>query len=74
VKFDPSAVKTRLEKFWSLKAKFGMERGATHTFLSEIVSDRYTLVNGLQLVRDELQLADRAEKTDIAACGAHSPG
>lgn len=69
MRFDPSAAKKRLEKFWSLKAEFGMERNAYRIFLNEIVSDRYVLVNGLQLLRDELQLA--AERgADITECGA----
>jgi len=73
MRFDPSAAAARLARFWNLKAAFGMERGAYHTYMNEIVSDRYVLVNGLQLLRDELQLAGLREtltKTDITACGA----
>ncbi len=33
MRFDPSAAKKRLEKFWSLKAEFGMERNAYRIFL-----------------------------------------
>jgi hypothetical protein len=69
MKFDPSAARKRIEKFWSLKAEFGMERSAYRIFLNEIVSDRYVLVNGLQLLRDELQLATE-RGSDITACGA----
>jgi hypothetical protein len=67
--FDPTAAHSRLEKFWQLPASFGMERNAYHNYLNEIVSDRYTLINGLQLLRDELQFA-AASPTDIHACGA----
>lgn len=67
--FDPTAAQSRLDRLWNLKAAFGMERGALHAYLHEIVSDRYTLVNGLQLLRDELQLA-RGEESDVVACGA----
>jgi hypothetical protein len=34
-----------------------MERTALFTYLNEFVRDRYVLVNGLQLLRDELQIA-----------------
>lgn len=68
--FDPTAVRLRLARFWGLKARFGMERSAYYTYLNEIVSDRYTLVNGLQLLRDELQFADEDVTSDIVACGA----
>lgn len=67
--FDPSFAQKRLEKFWQLSANFGMERNAYHNYLNEIVSDRYALINGLQLLRDELQFA-AASKTDINVCGA----
>jgi len=71
--FDPSAARARIEKFWALNAEFGMEHNAYRVYLSEIVSDRYVLVNGLQLIRDELQLAGEAESDDgddVVACGA----
>jgi len=67
--FDPSAAVARVEKFWQLSASFGMERNAYHIYLNEIVSDRYALINGLQLLRDELQLA-AASDSDMKACGA----
>lgn len=67
--FDPSAARSRVEKFWQLSASFGMERSAYHSYLNEIVSDRYSLINGLQLLRDELQFAS-SSTTDIKACGA----
>ena len=68
---SPDAARARLEKFWSLGAHFGMERSHLHTFLNEIVSDRYVLVNGLQILRDELQLAGipGAVSSDVHACG-----
>jgi hypothetical protein len=64
MKFDPSLARARLEKFWSLHAEFGMEHNAYRVYLNEIVSDRYVLVNGLQLIRDELQLAGDEEVND----------
>ena len=67
--FDPSAAEAGIERFWKLGASFGMERNAYHNYLNELVSDRYALINGLQLLRDELQFA-AASKTDIKACGA----
>jgi hypothetical protein len=73
MKFDPSLARARLEKFWSLHAEFGMEHNAYRVYLNEIVSDRYVLVNGLQLIRDELQLAGDEEVNDgedVMACGA----
>jgi hypothetical protein len=70
MKFDPTAATLRVNRLWSLKAKFGVEGSAYACYLNEIVSDRYTLVNGLQLLRDELQLADADTKSDLVACGA----
>ncbi|ABW26314.1 hypothetical protein [Acaryochloris marina] len=69
IPFDSSSAQKRLETFWQLAASFGMERNAYHNYLNEIVSDRYALINGLQLLRDELQFA-AASKTDINVCGA----
>ncbi len=69
IPFDATAARKRLKQFWSLSATFGMERNAYHNYLNEIVRDRYVLIKGLQLVRDELQLAANSE-TDIKACGA----
>ena len=73
MKFDPSAARARLDRLWALNAEFGLEHNAVRVFLNEIISDRYTLVNGLQLIRDELQLAgerDRDTGDDVVACGA----
>lgn len=73
MQFDPSAARARIERFWALNAEFGMEHNAYRVYLSEIVSDRYVLVNGLQLIRDELQLAGESERDDgddVVACGA----
>ncbi|MEO0987758.1 MAG: hypothetical protein AAFY20_19795 [Cyanobacteria bacterium J06639_14] len=67
--FDPTATRKRVERFWQLAASFGMERNAYHNYLNEIVSDRYALINGLQILRDELQFA-AASPTDMKACGA----
>ncbi|MDJ0744814.1 MAG: hypothetical protein QNJ32_15820 [Xenococcaceae cyanobacterium MO_167.B27] len=69
IPFDATAAEKRIDKFWSLSASFGMERNAYHNYLNEIVSDRYVLIKGLQLLRDELQLA-AASPTDIQYCGA----
>ena len=72
--FDSTVVKKRLSQFWELNAEFGHEHNAVHVYLSEIVSDRYVLVNGLQLLHDELQLAglDKSDEdtNDVVACGA----
>jgi len=70
--FDSREAVSRLEKFWALRAEFGQEHAAVHIYLSEIVSDRYLLVNGLQLLHDELQLAglgDHDHHGDVVACG-----
>lgn len=57
MQFDPSAAAERLAKMWALPASFGRERTPSDVLLQELVSDRYALVNGLQLLRDELQFA-----------------
>ena len=67
--FDIDATQERVDRFWQLGASFGMERNAYHNYLNEIVSDRYALIKGLQILRDELQFA-AASPTDIKACGA----
>lgn len=69
VEFDPKLAKERIERFWTLNAEFGVEHNAYRVYLNEIVSDRYVLVNGLQLLRDELQLAESGGG-DVVACGA----
>jgi len=68
--FDPSAAASRLERLWNLRAHFGAERGATRIFLDEIVSDRFQLVSGLQVLRDELQLARMPARADREECAA----
>lgn len=67
--FDSSLASARISKFWELSARFGQEDSAKNIYLNEIVSDRYTLVNGLQILRDELQFAG-ASISDLKACGA----
>lgn len=67
--FDAAATQKRVDKFWQLTASFGMERNAYHNYLNEIVSDRYALIQGLQLLRDELQFAAESS-TEVKACGA----
>lgn len=70
MKFDPTQAATRIERFWKLGSEFGAERSAFGIYLDEIVSDRYVLVNGLQLLRDELQFAGTDKDSDVQACGA----
>jgi len=67
--FDAAPTEARVERFWQLSASFGMERNAYHNYLNEIVSDRYALINGMQILRDELQFA-ASSPTDMKACGA----
>ncbi|MEA5464032.1 hypothetical protein [Leptothoe sp. PORK10 BA2] len=67
--FDREATQRRVDTFWKLSASFGMERNAYHNYLNELVSDRYALIRGLQILRDELQLAADSQ-SDINACGA----
>lgn len=55
--FDDSVARQRHERMWELPAAFGKERSAFYTYLHEFVRDRYAMVRGLQLVRDELQIA-----------------
>jgi hypothetical protein len=71
--FDDTVARQRLRDFWELGASFGMERGRLQVYLNEIVSDRYQLVKGLQLLRDELMFADpktAAHAGDVARCAA----
>ncbi len=67
--FDAAATQQRVDKFWQLPASFGTERNAYHNYLNEIVSDRYALIRGLQILRDELQFA-ASSPTDMNVCGA----
>lgn len=67
--FDAASAQKRIDRFWGLPASFGMERNAYHNYLNEIVSDRYALIQGLQLLRDELQFA-ASSPTDMNVCGA----
>lgn len=69
IPFDAAFAQKRIDQFWCLPASFGMERNAYHNYLNEIVSDRYALINGLQILRDELQFA-ASSLTDINICGA----
>jgi hypothetical protein len=71
MKFDPSAARQRLSRYWELDAQFGLERTAYYNYLQEIVSDRMVLIRGMQLIRDELQLAVYSESLgDMTAAGA----
>ncbi|EDX86265.1 hypothetical protein S7335_3968 [Synechococcus sp. PCC 7335] len=67
--FDAEATQQRVDRFWQLPASFGTERNAYHNYLNEIVSDRYALVRGLQILRDELQFAANSP-TEMNVCGA----
>ncbi len=69
-RFDSTLARQHVARFWELRSEFGSERGANHVYLNEIVSDRYQLINGLQVLRDELQFADRETQSDMFACGA----
>ncbi len=70
MKFDPTLATRHIKRFWSMPAEFGMERGANFTFLHEIVSDRYALLSGMQVLHDELQFADARGGKDLEFCGA----
>ena len=67
--FDATATQSRVDTFWQRPASFGTERNAYHNYLNELVSDRYTLVKGLQILRDELQFAAHSP-TAMNTCGA----
>lgn len=68
--FDPSAASARIDRLWAMPAQYGTERGTSRIFLDEIVSDRYQLISGLQLLRDELQFASPRITEDREACCA----
>lgn len=76
MRFDPTLAEARLKQFWELHASFGHEHQAVHVYLNEIVSDRFLLVKGLQILHDELQLAGLPGLPglpidgDVVACGA----
>ncbi len=67
--FDAATTQQRVDQFWQMPASFGTERNAYHNYLNEIVSDRYALIRGLQILRDELQFAAKSP-TDMNVCGA----
>lgn len=67
--FDDSVARARHEQLWDLPATFGMERSSFHAFLHELARDRYAVVRGLQLLRDELQIAFEPSHP-LAVCGA----
>ncbi len=68
--FDPSLANDRLTRLWNLPAHFGVERGANHVLLEEVVSDRMQLLRGLQVLRDELMFASPTGSGDQEACAA----
>jgi len=49
-------VEPRLTKLWNHPASFGRQTTPDDIFYNEIVSDRYCLVDGVQALRDEMQL------------------
>ncbi len=70
--FDASLLNDNVRRFWKLTAAFGVEDDPRRFYLDELVSDRYALLHGLLILRDELQLAgDRAKYGDVASCGAN---
>lgn len=73
MRFDPSQAQSRVERLWGLPAEFGLERDALSVYLNEIVSDRFALIKGLQVIRDELQLACPSQThltKDVMSCSA----
>mmetsp|Transcript_27726 Transcript_27726/g.65843 ORF Transcript_27726/g.65843 Transcript_27726/m.65843 type:complete len:513 (+) Transcript_27726:65-1603(+) len=57
LQFDASIATDRVKKVWKHDARFGMEDEPYHIYFEEIISDRFALTKGLQLIRDELLLA-----------------
>jgi hypothetical protein len=57
LQFDSSMATDRVKKVWKHEARFGMEDEPYHIYFEEIISDRFALTKGLQLIRDELLLA-----------------
>ncbi len=70
MQFDATLARRHIQRFWTMPAEFGMERGANFTYLHEIVSDRYALLSGMQVLHDELQFADARGGADLEFCGA----
>lgn len=70
MRFDSTLAQRHIKRFWSMPGEFGMERGANFTYLHEIVSDRYALLSGMQVLHDELQFADERGGADLEFCGA----
>ncbi len=66
--FDPTAALTRVQRVWALPSSFGAERSAYHAYLHNHVRDRYALVNGLQLLRDELQIGHAPDEEQLGVC------
>lgn len=69
-RFADHLARERVERLWQLPSHFGFERNSNHIYLTELISDRYQLVSGMQLLRDELQLARGRTSTDVTACAA----
>jgi hypothetical protein len=66
--FDSSAARQRVDRVWALPSTFGAERSAYHAYLHMLVRDRYALVNGLQLLRDELQIGHAPDEEELGVC------
>jgi len=74
-KFDTNLVVEKLDKMWSLGARFGQESEPYAIYLEELVSDRFVLCNGMHVLRDELSLSYHtcnSDKNDVnvSSCSA----
>jgi len=74
-KFDPSLAEARVQRVWELAAEYGIEKDPFTVYSKEIVRDRFALVQGIQMLRDELQLqsagrcsADLSIPTALSTC------
>jgi len=76
MKFDRNALVEKLDKMWSLGARFGQESEPYAVYLEELVSDRFVLCNGMHVLRDELCISfhncstDKDETADVSNCSA----
>eukprot|EP00961_Rhodomonas_salina_P040039 538170-Rhodomonas_salina.3 len=78
--FDPTFAQAKVKRMWNLHATFGHEEKPRIVYLEEIVSDRFALISGAQVIRDELMLAFNKPKhklkgaamedSDVSACAA----
>jgi len=78
IAFDSEYVVDRIGQLWDTSTEFGREVLLSTLFLKEIIPDRYILVKGLQLIRDELQFAGHGASShdgheggsNVFVCGA----